>query len=58
MEKMRPNKDFIHIANRWRIMAFKTEVPIPESQAFTMLINNAIPQLRAILILNELHTFP
>lgn len=58
MEKMKPDEDFIHFPNRWRIMASKTEVPIHESQAITMLVNNSTPQLRAILMLSKLHTFP
>src|SRR5262249_31204808 len=57
MEKMKPDEDFVVFANRWRTMASRSEVIIPENQAVTMIINNTIPQLRAILMLSEMHTF-
>src|SRR5262249_26281104 len=43
--------------NRWRTMASSSEVIIPETQGITILVNNTTPQLRAVLMLSELHTF-
>src|SRR5262249_7555103 len=56
-EKMKPDEDFIVFANRWRTMASRSEVMIPESQAVAMLVTNTTPQLRGILMFSELRSF-
>jgi len=38
-------------------MAAKSELKLPERQAVTLMVNNATPQLKAILMLSELRTF-
>uniref|UniRef100_A0A1D1Z1M8 Succinyl-CoA ligase [ADP-forming] subunit beta n=1 Tax=Anthurium amnicola TaxID=1678845 RepID=A0A1D1Z1M8_9ARAE len=55
-EKMSPDEDFIDYVNRWGNMASGSEIAIPESQAVAMIINNATPQLRDILMFSELRT--
>jgi len=55
-EKMSRDEDFFVYANRWWIIASRSGIAIPETQAVTMIINNATPQLRAILILSKIHT--
>jgi len=57
MEKMKPDEDFLHFANRSRTMVSRSEVIIPKAQAVAMIVNNTTSQLRAILMLSELHTF-
>ena len=56
-EKMKGDEDFVTFANRWRAMASRAEIVIPESQAIIMIINNTPPQLRSILMLNEFPSF-
>jgi len=56
-EKMKPDEDFTLFANRWRTMASKSEVLIPEAQAVTMMVSNTTPQLKAVLMLSELNTY-
>src|SRR5262249_2004523 len=56
-EKMKPEENFLQFANRWRTIASRSGVPIPERQAVTLIVNNTTPQLKAILMLSELHTF-
>src|SRR5262249_15957690 len=57
-EKMSPGEDFLDFAIRWQGMASRSEAIIPESQAVTLMIKNAIPQLRDILIFSDLRTIP
>src|SRR5262249_39630571 len=56
-ERMRLDEDFLTYANRWRTMAARSELPVPERQAITVIVNNATPQLKAVLMLSELLTF-
>jgi len=56
-EKMRPDEDFLVYANRWCTMAARSELPVPERQAITIIVNNATPQLKVVLMLSELRTF-
>ncbi|MQL97427.1 hypothetical protein Taro_030118 [Colocasia esculenta] len=56
-EKMKPDEDFVTFANRWRSMASRADVPIPESQAITIIVTNTIPLLRSILMLSEFPSF-
>src|SRR5262249_23659218 len=58
MEKMKPDEDFFHFANRWQTMASQSSIVIPESKAVTMLVHNTVPQLRDILMLSDFRTFP
>jgi len=57
MEKMKPYEDCLQFANRWRTMASRSGIIVLETQAVTIIVNNATPQLRAVLMLSELHTF-
>ncbi|MQL74680.1 hypothetical protein Taro_007049 [Colocasia esculenta] len=56
-EKMRPDEDFVTFANRWRSMASRADLPIPESQAIIMIVTNTIPLLKSILMLSEFPSF-
>ncbi|MQL90658.1 hypothetical protein Taro_023251 [Colocasia esculenta] len=56
-EKMKPDEEFVTFANRWRSMASRVDIPIPESQAITMLVTNTTPVLRSILMLSEFPSF-
>src|SRR5262249_54700165 len=56
-EKMKPDEDFLTYANRWRTMAVRSELPVPERQAITIIVNNATPQLKTVLMRSELRTF-
>ncbi|MQL70210.1 hypothetical protein Taro_002533 [Colocasia esculenta] len=56
-ERMKPDEDFVTFANRWRSMASKVDIPIPESQAITMLVTNTTPVLRSILMLSKFPSF-
>ncbi|MQM20914.1 hypothetical protein Taro_053944, partial [Colocasia esculenta] len=57
VEKMRPDEDFVTFANRWRSMASRADVTIPESQAIIMIVNNTTSQLKSILMLSEFPSF-
>ncbi|MQM20976.1 hypothetical protein Taro_054006 [Colocasia esculenta] len=54
---MKANEDFVTYANRWRSMASRADIPIPESQAITLLVTNTTPVLRSILMLSEFPSF-
>ncbi|MQM19532.1 hypothetical protein Taro_052538, partial [Colocasia esculenta] len=56
-EKMRPDEDFVTFANRWRSIASRADLPIPESQAITMIVTNTTPLLRFILMPSEYPSF-
>src|SRR5262249_42387341 len=56
-EKIKSDKDFLPFTNWWRTIASRSEVIIPRAQAVAMIVNNATPQLRTILMLSKLHTF-
>jgi len=57
-EKMKPDEDFKDFANRWGAMACKSGIQIPKTQAIAMMVHNATPQLRSILMLSEITTVP
>ncbi|MQL80350.1 hypothetical protein Taro_012781 [Colocasia esculenta] len=57
VEKMKANKDFVTYANRWRSMASRADIPIPESQAIILLVTNTTPVLHSILMLSEFSSF-
>ncbi|MQM03756.1 hypothetical protein Taro_036542 [Colocasia esculenta] len=56
-EKMRPDEDFVTFANRWRSIASRADVTIPESQDIIMIVDNTTSQLKSILILSEFTSF-
>ena len=45
-EKMRPDEDFTWFADRWRLLAAKIRVPIPEVEQINLIVNNSNPYLR------------
>src|SRR5262249_41201368 len=54
-EKMKSDENFHDFANRWVTMLNNSGIRIPESQAIPMIVNNATPQLRSILMISEIH---
>lgn len=56
-EKMKTDESFFQFASRWRDLASRSPVVMPESEAVSILIHNYTPQFRAILPLSDLTTF-
>ena len=50
-EKMRPDEDFTLFADRWRLLAAKMHVPIPEVEQINLIFNNSNPYMRTWLSL-------
>ena len=50
-EKMRSDEDFTQFADRWRLLAAKIHVPIPEVEQINLIVNNSNPYLRTWLSL-------
>ncbi|MQL72249.1 hypothetical protein Taro_004575 [Colocasia esculenta] len=55
-EKMKADEDFVHFADRWRLMAEKLKDALSESEQVKMITANATPQFRHILAMNKLTT--
>ena len=51
VEKMRPDEDFTQFADRWRLLAAKMRVPIPEVEQINLIVNNSNPYLKTWLSL-------
>ena len=54
VEKMRSDEDFTQFADRWRLLATKMLIPIPEVEQINLIVNNSNPYLRTWLSLTDM----